>query len=247
MIYWLTNSTFSLIQLLCLRHPNVLEYLGLPEMNASAVAPTVIKKGSYGVANIVIRTKEGEISAQTLSPEDVVSYSIEVLGGGNKDAAVALLRLALEKDPGHVRALLIMGQTLLHTKEYANAAECLEKAISKLLIAGNPTEVEEINLLVLSSQWAGIANMLQGKMEEGLEHLERIGEMKEPQDAKCKADYYDGLVILSSALSNGGRKGEALKYLQKAAAYNPAYNEYVSQLQDDAKEFGSDLSNIGRY
>ncbi|KAH6790000.1 hypothetical protein C2S51_005006 [Perilla frutescens var. frutescens] len=247
LIYWLTNSTFSLIQLLCLRHPDVLEYLGLPEMNSSAVVPTVIKRGSSGMADIVIRTKEGEISAPKLSPEDLISYSIEVLGGGNKDDAITLLRLALEKDPGQVRALLIMGQTLLHKKQYAEATECLEKSISKLLIAGNPTEVEEVDLLILSSQWAGIANTLQGKMEEGLEHLERIAQVKVPEDAKCKAHYYDGLVILSSALANVGRKDEALKYLQKAARYNPAYNKYIEQMQADAKEFASDLSNIRRY
>lgn len=246
LIYWLTNSTFSLIQLLCLHHPKVLDCLGLPEMNASAVALTVKKIGSSGVADIVI-TKEGEISAQTLSPEDLVSYSIEVLGGGHKDAAIALLRVALEKDPGHVRALLIMGQTLLHTERYAEAAECLEKTISKLLIAGNPTEVEKVDLLILSSQWAGIANVLQGNMEEGLLHLERIAQMKEPQDSKSKSHYYDGLVILSTALANVDRRAEALKYLHKAADYNPAYNQYIEQLGADAKEFASDLSNSRRY
>lgn len=34
-------------------------------------------------------------------------------------------------------------------------------------------------------------------MEEGLVHLERIAQMKEPQDSKSKAHYYDGLIILS--------------------------------------------------
>lgn len=42
-------------------------------------------------------------------------------------------RLALEKDPGNVRALLIMGQTLLQKQDYAEAAECLEKAVSKVV------------------------------------------------------------------------------------------------------------------
>lgn len=31
----------------------------------------------------------------------------------------------------------------------------------QLLTAGNPTEVEEVELLILSSQWAGMANVLQ--------------------------------------------------------------------------------------
>lgn len=60
------------MQLLCLQHPKVLDCLGLPEMNGSAIPVKII--GSSGVADIVI-TKEGEISAQTLSPDDLVSVS----------------------------------------------------------------------------------------------------------------------------------------------------------------------------
>ncbi|KAG6425749.1 hypothetical protein SASPL_109953 [Salvia splendens] len=247
LIYWFTNSTFSLIQLLCLHNPNLLRYLGLPEMNASAVAPTVIQRDSSVAADTLIRTKEGEISAQILSPEDLVSLSVEILGGGQKHAAIALLRVALDKDPGNVRALLILGQTLLQKEHYAEASEFLEKAISKLLFTGNPTEVGEVDLLILSSQWAGIANMLQGKMEEGFVHLERIAQMNEPQDSNSKAHYYDGLIILSTALANVNRRAEALHYLHKAAAYNPAFNGYIEQLEVDARGFASHLSDSKRY
>ncbi|KAI3455728.1 hypothetical protein Pfo_012391 [Paulownia fortunei] len=245
LVYWLTNSSFSLIQLLCLRHPSVLEYLGLPTKNASAVALSNKERGSSGVADIFILTKQGEISAQSLSPAELVSYSIKILSDGHKDTAIRLLRLALEKDPGYVRALLIMGQTLLQNKQFAEAAECLESAVSKLLVAGYPTEVE-VDLLILSSQWAGIANVQQGKMEEGLLHLERIAQLEEPVDSKSKAHYYDGLIILSSALLNVDRKSEALKYLQKAAAYNPAYNAYFELLETDSKDFASDLASSRR-
>lgn len=62
-------------QLLCLQNPRVLEYLGLPEMNASALAPTVTQRGTSRAADIVIRTKDREISAETLSPEELVSVS----------------------------------------------------------------------------------------------------------------------------------------------------------------------------
>ncbi|XP_042048070.1 ALBINO3-like protein 3, mitochondrial isoform X3 [Salvia splendens] len=247
LIYWFTNSTFSLLQLLCLRNPNLLRYLGLPEMNASAIAPTAIQRDSSVAAETLIRTKEGEMSAQTLSPEDLVSLSVEILGGGQKHAAIALLRVALDKDPGNVRALLILGQTLLQKEHHAEAAEFLEKAISKLLFTGNPTEVGEVDLLILSSQWAGIANMLQGKMEEGFVHLERIAQMNEPQDSNSKAHYYDGLIILSIALANVNRRAEALHYLHKAAAYNPAFNRYIEQLEVDARGFASHLSDSKRY
>lgn len=34
-------------------------------------------------------------------------------------------------------------------------------------------------------------------MNEGLVHLERIAQLKEPEDPKSKAHYYDGLIVLS--------------------------------------------------
>lgn len=43
-------------------------------------------------------------------------------------------RLALDKDPEYVRALIVMGQTLLQNGQPAEATEYLERAISKVLI-----------------------------------------------------------------------------------------------------------------
>lgn len=43
-------------------------------------------------------------------------------------------RLALDKDPEYVRALVLMGQTLLQNGELGEATECLERAISKVLL-----------------------------------------------------------------------------------------------------------------
>ncbi|KAL0414959.1 UNVERIFIED_CONTAM: ALBINO3-like protein 3, mitochondrial [Sesamum latifolium] len=182
----------------------------------------------------------------------LIQYSVKILTDGRRDTAIGLLRLALEKDPDHARALLIMGQTLLQNKQFAEAAESLESAISKLLVAGHPTEVEKIDLLILSSQWAGIANIRQGKMEEGLLHLERIAQLEEPEGPKIKAHYYDGLFMLSrsnlasSALLNVDRKAEALKYLQMCAAYDPAYNAYFELLETDSTDFASDLASSRR-
>ncbi|KAH6790001.1 Membrane insertion protein [Perilla frutescens var. frutescens] len=242
LVYWLTNSTLTLTQQSCLRHPTFLKHLGITKLNTSVVAPTVKKSGSSGVADIIL-LKGGEIPAQSLSPVELVNYSIKILSEGRNDIAIRLLRLAIEKDPGYERALLIMGQTLLKNKQLVEAADCLESAISKLLVDGYPTEVEKVDLLILSSQWAGIANGQQGKMDQGLMHLERIAQLKEPEDPKSKAHYYDGLVVLSSTLAVVGREAEALKYLQMAAAYDPAYNVYIEQLEKDSKEISSDLSN----
>ncbi|XP_051118214.1 ALBINO3-like protein 2, chloroplastic [Andrographis paniculata] len=248
LIYWLTNSSMSLTQIVSLQNPKFLDLLGIPKMNAAALAPTEQERQSSAAAAAgnIIRTKDGQISVETLSPEELVSYSVKILTDGRKDTAIRYLRIALEKDPGNVRALLIMGQTLIQNKQFAEAVDYLEKAISKLRDANYPTEVEKVDHLILSSLWAGIANVKQGKMEEGLQHLERIGQLEEPEDSKSKAHYYDGLLVLSSALLNVDRKAEALKYLQKAAAYNPEYNVYLEQLEAETQDFTSDLVNSRR-
>lgn len=41
-------------------------------------------------------------------------------------------RLALDKDPEYVRAMVVLGQTLLQTEEPEEAAEYLERAVSKV-------------------------------------------------------------------------------------------------------------------
>ncbi|XP_047957910.1 ALBINO3-like protein 2, chloroplastic [Salvia hispanica] len=243
LVYWLSNSTLTLIQQSCLRNPTLLMYLGVPKVNTPVEVPTIKKDGSSRVADIAIMTKEGEVHAHTLSPVELVNYSIKVLSTGREDIAIICLRLALEKDPGFVKAMLILGQTLLKKKQFVEAAELFETAISKLIVDGDPTEVEDIDLLILVSQWAGIANVQQGKMEQGLVHLERIARIKEPEDSKSKAHYYDGFLVLSSALANVGREDEALKYLQMAAAYDPSYSVYIEHLKNDSEKPSSDPSN----
>lgn len=66
---------FSNLQQLCLSHPHVIQYLGLPKKNAPAVASNNGKRGYSGAADILILTKQGEIPAQSLSPEELVSVS----------------------------------------------------------------------------------------------------------------------------------------------------------------------------
>ncbi|KAH9805728.1 ALBINO3-like protein 2 [Citrus sinensis] len=156
------------------------------------------------------------------------------------------------------------------------AVEYLECAISKLFLAGHPTEPEAIDLLIVASQWSGVACIRQfnfgtlqkaahnffelvqqgqlkllsfvsqEKWEEGIAHLERIGNLKEPEEPKSKAHYYDGLVVLASALCNVGRNAEAEKYLRLAAAHNPQYNELLEQLENNDEDFVSDLSSSRR-
>ncbi|CAL5363107.1 unnamed protein product [Camellia sinensis] len=87
-----------------------------------------------------------------------------------------VVRLALEKDPDYVRGLIVMGQTLLQSGQLAEATEYLERAISK---------------------WAGVAYIRQERHVEGIKHLERVANLKEPKDSKRKAHYYDAFILLA--------------------------------------------------
>ncbi|KAK4602008.1 hypothetical protein RGQ29_011191 [Quercus rubra] len=246
LVYWVTNSSFSVIQQLSLKHPVVRAKLGLPDKAAPTIAAN---SGENFPAQLIISdspTKKREISVQNLSPKELLALSVQLLSNGKRERAVPLLRLALEKDPDYLRALLVMGQTLLQNGQLAEATGYFERAISKLFLAGNPTDVENTDLIILSSQWAGVACIRQGKWAEGIIHLERVASLKEPDDPKSKAHYFDGLVLLASALYNEGRKTEAANYLRSAAAYNPAYKEYLEQCENDEDVFVSDLVSSRR-
>ncbi|XP_023546234.1 ALBINO3-like protein 2, chloroplastic isoform X1 [Cucurbita pepo subsp. pepo] len=246
LVYWVTNSSFTAIQQLTLQHPAVRSKLGLPFKDAPVGTATLRETNDPGKLPLETPTKWKKIYVEKLSPKELLALSVQLLSKGQKERAIPLLRQALNKDPEYVRALIVMGQTLLQNGQPAEAIAFLERAISKLFLSGHPTEVEGEDLLILASQWAGVASIRQGKMVEGIAHLERIANMKEPEEAKSKAHYYDGLVLLASALYNEGRKAEATKYLQSAAAYNPAYKEYLDQCEDDNDKLVGDLVSSRR-
>lgn len=240
LVYWLTNSSLTLVQQVALKHPGVRRKL-LPDKEATV---TKLSQDENVKSSVIEKyPAEDRINIQDLSPQELVALSVKLLADGQKDKAVPILRLAIDKDPGNVRALLIQGQTLLHGGRLTEAIGYLEHAISKLLIVDSP-DAEGVDLLILSSTWAGVAYIRQGKNKEGMEHLERIGSLKEPVDDKSKAHYYEGLLILSSALYNAGRKAEAAEHLHKAAAYDDQYKEYLDQCEKEEDEFVDEhLSN----
>ena len=45
------------------------------------------------------------------------------------------------------------------------------------------------------------SGLLQGKIAEGLVHLERIANLKEPDEPRSKAHYFDGLLLLARYMS----------------------------------------------
>ncbi|KAI9156835.1 hypothetical protein LWI28_012905 [Acer negundo] len=246
LVYWVTNSSLSVIQNLSLRHPAIRLKLGLPDKDAPTAVAKFEKSDAPEMTFFDSTKKQHKVSAKDLKPKELLAVSIHLMSKDQKEQAISLLQLALDKDPDYVQPLIVMGQILVQKGLLAEAIESLEIAISKLCFSGHPTEDEDIDLLIVASQGAGLAYMQQDKMAEGIVHLERIGNMQEPDEPKTKAHYFDGLVLLSSALYNVGRKAEAAKYLRLAATYNPAYNRLLEQCEKDEGDFASDLVNSRR-
>ncbi|KAL5834407.1 hypothetical protein ACOSQ4_013904 [Xanthoceras sorbifolium] len=241
LVYWVTNSSLSVIQNLSLQHPVIRSKLGLPDKNAPTAAARSEQSDAPEITILDSSKKQRKVSAKDLKPKELLAVSIRLMSKDQKEQAISLLQLALNKDPDYVQALIVMGQILVQKGLLSEAIESLERAISKLCFAGHPTEDKDIDLLIVASQGAGLAYMQQGKTAEGIAHLERIGNMQEPEEPKTKAHYFDGLVLLSSGLYSMGRKAEAAKYLRLAAAYNPAYNRLLEECENDEGDFAGDL------
>ncbi|KAJ6409808.1 hypothetical protein OIU84_009322 [Salix udensis] len=167
-------------------------------------------------------------SPENLTPHELLVLSVKLLSSGHRARAIPFLQMALEKDPGYIRALIVMGQARLQEGLCAEATDHLERAISNLILTGHPT-AEDVDHLILASQWAGVAYIRQGKNAEGIMHLERITSLEEPEDPNSKAHYFDGLLLLASALSKEDRNAEAVKYLRLVVAYDPSRKEFLDQ------------------
>ncbi|PKU78198.1 ALBINO3-like protein 3, mitochondrial [Dendrobium catenatum] len=136
---------------------------------------------------------------------------LEDMAAGDQDKALILLRTTIEKDPELVQALVAIGQILCSKKLFEEAAENFELAIHKL----SYIKEEEIGLLLLSLFGAGVSRIWEGKNSDGIEHLKKIAELREPDSPMDKACYYRG------TLFQLGEKSEAAKYLRIAATYDP--------------------------
>nr|GEU39491.1 albino3-like protein 2, chloroplastic [Tanacetum cinerariifolium] len=243
LIYWSANSSITLVQQLVMKHPLVREKLGLPAKLAPVDSGQSRDLDGLEATFTVPLVKK---PIHELSLLEIFNLSIKHLSKGEQERAASLLRMVLEKDPEYVRALVVMGQMLIKDEKLVEATEYLDRAVTKLLLVGHPTEVEEIDQFILASLWSGVALAKQGKVAEGIVHLERIANMKEPEDAKTKAHYCDGLLVLSSALASVGRNDEAEKYLRILTSYDPAYDEYLKHVESEGSNFADDLENSRR-
>ncbi|KAJ6692752.1 OXA1 [Salix purpurea] len=219
LVYWVTNSSLTAIQQVSLKLPVVRAKLGLLDKDFPK-APALSAE--------MVTHELRKVSPENLTPHELLVLSVKLLSSGHRARAIPLLQMALEKDPGYIRALIIMGQARLQEGLCAEATDHLERAISNLILTGHPT-AEDVDHLILASQWAGVAYIRQGKNAEGIMHLERIASLEEPEDPNSKAHYFDGLLLLASALSKEGRNAEAVKYLRLVVAYDPSRKEFLDQ------------------
>ncbi|KAJ8425446.1 hypothetical protein Cgig2_018844 [Carnegiea gigantea] len=225
----------SMVQQLCLQNPAIRQKLGLPDKGALKLAADS-KRDITPSERPDSPRKQKEISAFNLSPRELVDYSIFYLSKGNKDRAIPLLRVALDKDPECFRALTVMGQVMVQQGLYEEATEYLDWAIAKISLHGQPTDAEAVDFLILASLSAGVAFRRQGKLAESLVHFERVRDMKEPEDQAAKARYYEGLVVYASILAEEGRKDEAAEYLRRAAAFDPQYHSLLKNLENEVAD-----------
>ncbi|XP_031400004.1 ALBINO3-like protein 2, chloroplastic isoform X2 [Punica granatum] len=242
LVYWVTNATQ-----ISLRHPTIQMKLGLPKEDILPERdPYSDQMVTSEITFLGSETTQKETSEQDLSPRELLALSLKLTSEGNRDRAISLLKMALKNDPDYITAMIILGQTLLQREEPEEAALYLEGAISKLFRVSYLTEAEYLYLLMVASQWAGVAYIQQSKYAQGIIHLERIALLKEPKEPKSKADYYEGLVLLASALFKEGRRAEAAKYLRRAAAYDSRYDQLLEQCEKETQNFVRDLVNSRR-
>ncbi|KAM0995261.1 hypothetical protein COP2_010945 [Malus domestica] len=236
LVFWGTSSLLNIIQKLTLDDPAVRAKLRFPGIDAPTGAANSEDLSTREISPLASPTRTKTTNLHNLSPIELLNLSVLGLSRGDTDRALHMQKLALEKDPENVKALIITGQTLLKKTLNAEATEYFERALTKLFSAGQPTGAEDVDLLIVASQWIGVAYIRQGKTAEGIVHLERVAKMEVPDEPIGKAHYYDALLLLSSALANVDRKAEALKYLRMAAAYNPDYNEYIEQYEKEDED-----------
>lgn len=258
LVYWTTNGLFHVAQQLSLRNDTVCKMLGLPDTGALAgnTSPKSLHEGQkimqrWPLGDSHMQSKLGSsttpkfmfedskimdenVSAESSSPEELLEQALQYLGTGCQDQAVPLIRTAIEKNPDLHVALIGMGQTLFSNKLFPEASLCFEHAIPKI--------EEQDPLLVLAYFSAGLSRKSQGDKETAIKLLQRLTQLKEPEQMMNKACYFKGFIALGSILLNEGRKSEAAKYLQVAIAYDPGVERFLKECEEAMEDQSSQQS-----
>ncbi|GJN00801.1 hypothetical protein PR202_ga18014 [Eleusine coracana subsp. coracana] len=218
LVYWTTNGLFSVAQQLSFRNDVVRKMLGLPTradlgyraQKSSLEGPKMMQSplghadmqkkltsSENGTAdentapNFIFESNsimEGNIS-ESSSPEEVLEQALQYFATGRRDQAVPLIRTAIEKNPDLAAALIRMGQILFSNRLFPEAGECFEHVLPKIQ--------EHDPLLVLAYFGAGLSHERQGDNEMAIKHLQRLAELKEPEESPInKTCYFSGIVLL---------------------------------------------------
>ncbi|MBF0358330.1 MAG: FkbM family methyltransferase [Magnetococcales bacterium] len=145
---------------------------------------------------------------------------------GEKERAVEVMKIALEKDPGNIQITeylqgilnnsgktdsdLQQGLAFHQSGQFDAAIKCYKKSLES-----NPDEVVAMNNL-------GSALLSLGELGEAIEYYQRA--------VAIKPGYVEALGNLGAALKDQGKLDSSVEYLQKAIAIKPEFVEALGNL-----------------
>ena len=135
------------------------------------------------------------------SPRAAFERTVALLKGGAREEAEALCRDMLERDPGDINFVSLLGSILASRGAHEEAVSLLSRAVKAA--PGHAKAQEDLGTLLLNLDRA----------EEALSHLERAQELRPPHAAL--------LSKLSAAHQRLGRSGKADELRRDAASLSP--------------------------
>ena len=135
------------------------------------------------------------------SPRAVFERAVSLLKGGARQEAESLCRDMLERDPGDINFVSLLGSILASRGAQEEAVDLLSRAVKAA--PGHAKAREDLGTLLLNLD----------RVEEALPHLERAQELRPPH-APLKSK-------LSAAYQRLGRSDEAQRLRNEAASLSP--------------------------
>lgn len=144
------------------------------------------------------------------SAVDDFQHALELFSAGRLPEAAAVCRRVLSAEPGHARALHMLGRVLLEERELEEARNCLERA----------RELDPHNPGVLAA--CGRLHLYGGQFDEAVAALN--------QALAQDPDHVEAHHCLALALQNLGRLEEAEKHARTALGLRPKVAEFLDSL-----------------
>lgn len=151
------------------------------------------------------------------SPRQVFEQALQLVKSGQRELAANLCRDALERDPGDINFVSLLGSILAGSGELVEAIQLLQRAVRAA--PGHAKAQEDLGTLLLSG----------GRPKEAIVHLEKARSLRNP-DANL-------LSKLSAAYVKAGRGAEAEALRAQASVLSPtqAKLEEATRLFVDGK------------